>query len=274
MGKKNKKNDFDELREIDRLLGGSSEDSLEIYFDDDDGGSKKKKKKKKDKDKSKSKKDGWSKSNEKDYKESLKELSKKQLRKKAEALGIDLDYVDKDSKKELRKAIMGAVKNSKRAESIRADKPKTETSAGLEVTSTKLSTKPPFYFDEDTHDFVIGNAMDAEDMTVFQSMQSLGKMRQSKRADDGFGELMDRITKKLLDMPLEKETVIDVEYKVVDDTPTAEQMKDMVEAIELTPEEVEKVKNDVDAALATLHKTRNAQAGLPAPKNRSKKKKH
>lgn len=271
MGKKNKKSSgFDELKEIDRLLGGS-EDTLEIYFDDDEGGKKKKKKKGKDKDKDKKKSDSWSKSNEKDYKDSLKELSKKQLRKKAEALGVDLDYVDKDDKKALRKAIMKAVSESKRAESIRGDKPKKEKSAGLVATSSdKITTKPPFYLDEDSKDFVIGNALDAEDMTIFQGMQSLGKMRQSKRSDDGFGELMDKITKKLLETPTEKE-VIDVEYKVVEDVkalPPKEVMKDMVEAVELTPEEVEKVSKDVDAALATLHDSRKQQSG------QSKKKKN
>ena len=83
----------------------------------------------------------------------------------------------------------------------------------------KIKDKPICYFDEDNRDFVITDAVDRSDVDIFNSMRTLGKLRQHVRTDDGFGELMDRISAKLLSSDSGKISgeVIDVDYTVVDD---------------------------------------------------------
>lgn len=202
-------------------------------FDDDldeilDGKKKKKKKKKAKKEKA-----GSGNSKLIAYKESLKSLSKKELKAKMEALGVSVPSWEMDDKKAMRKAILKAVKNKEtKAYDMKVDDgSKSDLPGGLKLVAEggkKVSSKKKdhiCYFDEDTHDFVITDAMDRTDVEVFNSMRTLGKLRQSIRTDDGFGELMDRISAKLLQSDTKKldtsdENIIDVEYTVVDEDTT------------------------------------------------------
>lgn len=264
-----KLDDLNDLKDLDTKFN----DPFEILFDDEDKKKKKKKKdKKKDKDKSGDKRD-----REVSYKESLKELSKKELKKKAQNMGIDLDMVDCDSKKVLRKAILKARDDTKRGRELKAvktDEPK----------KSSIVNDPPFYFDEDNRDFVVRNADTAPDMVCFDAMRSLGKIRRGIRPDDGFGELMDRITKKLIESdPKDKGPVIDVDFTEVDDDddkpgtiqglaqqealPTPKEK----DSVELTSEEVEKFSKDVDVALEQL-KTAKAKDTEQRRDHKKKKK--
>lgn len=227
---------LDKLKDLDIKF----DDPYDIFY----GGEKKKKKKGKKKDKEDSAKGG-------SFKESLKEMSKKELAQMAEKMGIDLDFVDSQDKKAMRKAILKAHKDAKKIGDAKGsvkmasskDKPKT---LGLQISADNA---PPFYFDEETRDFVITKADDTEDMNCFNAMKSLGKIRKHKRSDDGFGTLMDKlqtlIERGMLDE--KKDEPIEVPYTVVDDetVPAAQ------EAIELSPEEVKQLDKDLDKALAT-----------------------
>lgn len=205
-------------------------------FDDDLDGildGKKKKKKKKDKDKAKkhSGKGGDAKMTA--YKESLKALSKKELHAKMDALGISVPSWEMDDKKAMRKAILKAVKkkevNVDASATTIGDKDfpgsrkialvASSEDAPAPKKGEKIKDKPICYFDEDNRDFVITDAVDRSDVDIFNSMRTLGKLRQHVRTDDGFGELMDRISAKLLSSDSGKISgeVIDVDYTVVDD---------------------------------------------------------
>lgn len=202
-----KKKDELSLDELDDILGkglgGEFNDPYEILFED--SGKKKKKKDREELD---------------DYKESLKALSKKELRKKCEEMGVDLDYIDQNDKKAMRKAIMKSRKDQQTAKKM-----KSIPNPLVEVSKSEV----PYYFDTDTHDFVIGKADDADDMLLFDAMRSLGDIRKQKRANDGFGGLMDAITKKLKDGTFDKKALneaekkkaeaIDVEYTEVKEEP-------------------------------------------------------
>lgn len=203
-------------------------------FDDDlddilDG--KKKKKKKKDKAKKHSSKGGDAKMTA--YKESLKALSKKELHAKMDALGVSVPSWEMDDKKAMRKAILKAVKkkevNVDTSATTIGDKDfpgsrkialvASSEDAPAPKKGDKIKDKPICYFDEDNRDFVITDAVDRSDVDIFNSMRTLGKLRQHVRTDDGFGELMDRISAKLLSSDSGKISgeVIDVDYTVVDD---------------------------------------------------------
>lgn len=203
-------------------------------FDDDlddilDG--KKKKKKKKDKAKKHSSKGGDAKMTA--YKESLKALSKKELHAKMDALGVSVPSWEMDDKKAMRKAILKAVKkkevNVDASATTIGDKDfpgsrkialvASSEDAPAPKKGEKIKDKPICYFDEDNRDFVITDAVDRSDVDIFNSMRTLGKLRQHVRTDDGFGELMDRISAKLLSSDSGKISgeVIDVDYTVVDD---------------------------------------------------------
>lgn len=210
MGKKFKISGFDEddklFEKLDGILGDDPYDDLM------GDGKKKKKKKKKDKDVAGD--IGGS------FKESLKELSKKELRAKCEEMGIDLDYIDRESKKSMRAAIMKARKESRGMGKIKKNE-----AAPVVVDSA------PYYFDEKTREFVVCNAEDAPDITVFEAMRSLGALRRNKRKDDGFAELMQRITDQIKSGALDEkkdskpaiaDKAIDVEYtEVKDEKPAA-----------------------------------------------------
>lgn len=214
-----KMDELKDLKDLDKLF---PTDPFEIYCYGEDY-EKKKKKGKKD--------SGLS------FKESLHELSKKELRKKAEEIGVDMRFVDTDSKKALRGAIMDARKASKKVKHKHADDQqvavvelKDETKdLKLAATSEKeavIGQKPKFYFDMDTHDFIIHDADDAEDDVMLDAIRALGAIRREKRPDDGFGELMLRMDNHIkhgialedaLD-PTTNPNVIEVDdYKVVDD---------------------------------------------------------
>ena len=214
-----KMDELKDLKDLDKLF---PTDPFEIYCYGEDY-EKKKKKGKKD--------SGLS------IKESLHELSKKELRKKAEEMGVDMRFVDTDSKKALRGAIMDARKASKKVKHQHADdqrvaliEPNDETKdLKLAATSEKeavIGQKPKFYFDMDTHDFIIHDADDAEDDVMLDAIRALGAIRREKRPDDGFGELMLRMDNHIkhgialedaLD-PATNPNVIEVDdYKVVDD---------------------------------------------------------
>lgn len=205
-------------------------------FDDDledilDG--KKKKKKKKDGGKKRKDKGGSGDAKMMAYKESLKALSKKELHAKMNALGISVPSWEMDDKKAMRKAILKAVKKKEvnvdsSASTIDGDDFPGSRKITLIASSEdapapkkgeKIKDKPICYFDEDNRDFVITNAVDRSDVDIFNSMRTLGKLRQHVRTDDGFGELMDRISAKLLSSDSGKISgeVIDVDYTVVDD---------------------------------------------------------
>ena len=124
----------------------------------------------------------------------------------------------------------------------------------------------PYYFDSKSRDFVIADALDAKDITIFNAMQSLGKLRQKVRSDDGFGELMDRITAKLKTMSIEGHTADRIENAVdVDFTEVKEETPKQIEAPKEEPKteekaeepalnqkDIEKFSEDVDNALADL----------------------
>lgn len=213
-------------------------DPFEIYFTED-GKKKAKKKKKKAKE---------AKVGSQSFKESLKELSKKELASKAEKMGIDLDFVDRQDKKAMRKAILKAYKSKKQNEEIKSsvkmvgDKKEKKTSAAL----TMLDQNVPYLFDEKSRSFVIPNADITEDINCFNAMRSLGKLRKEKRKEDAFGTLMERFQELISKGALDEgkpEQVIDVEYTVVDETPKQE-------VIELNPDEVKQLDAALDEALA------------------------
>lgn len=154
---------------------------------------------------------------------------------------------------------------------------------------------PPFYFDEQTREFVILNADTAKDLTVLQSMQSLGKIRQRLRPDDGFGEMMDRLTHQLMHdalPPVEEEPkalpdttdVIDADFEVV---PTPEppvglttelppdKTPDVIEVDVVEVSDAEAMSAQLDAALDTLNGTAEAMRtlGKKADKGRRRHKK-
>lgn len=195
-------------------LDAKFDDPFEIMFGED---SKKKKKKKKKKDAI----EGGS------FKESLKAMSKKELAAMAEKMGIDLDFVDRQDKKAMRKAIMKAHKDAKLRDKAKssikmvAKGPKEEKTMGLQV----VKDAPPYYFDEDTRDFVVRDADTTSDMNCFNAMKSLGRLRKEKRKDDGFGTLMHKlqqlIDRGMLDEKEDDPNIIDVDYTVVDDEPKA-----------------------------------------------------
>lgn len=217
-----KMDELKDLKDLDKLF---PTDPFEIYCYGEDY-EKKKKKGKKD--------SGLS------FKESLHELSKKELRKKAEEMGVDMRFVDTDSKKALRGAIMDARKASKKvkhmdlhvsdgqrvtAASTDSDKKALKLAVTPEEDAV-IGEKPKFYFDMDTHDFIIHDADDAEDDVMLDAIRALGAIRREKRPDDGFGELMLRMDNHIkhgialedaLD-PATNPNVIEVDdYKVVDD---------------------------------------------------------
>lgn len=236
--------DFTKLSDLDTKFS----DPVSILFDEDD--SKKKKKKKKDKEKSK-----------KDYQygdayeASLKELKKKDLRKKAQNMGIDITGIE-DDKKAMRKAIMkgrrGAEKPAKKSELklVATNIPDEKPAKKDEVGETIAKVRPPYYYDEDTKDFVITKAIDVADINCFRAMQSLGKLRKKKRPDDGFGELMDRIETKIKESKAEPE-VIDVECEVVEDVKALPAPAESDDAKKL-----EEFGKEVDAALAASKKAK------------------
>ena len=249
MGKKFKIADVDSddrlFAKIDGLLGDPYEDLLGDDFD-----KKKKKKKKKDKGKGDT---GSS------FKESLKELSKKELRAKCDEMGIDLDYIDRESKKSMRAAILKARKDARATEKIKDEKPKKK-----DLKPVLSTVVPPFYFDEDSRKFVICNAADAPDIEVFNAMRGLGALRRQKRADDGFAELMERISAKIQsgeldepDPPMAIPDAIDVEYREVTDEPKPEEKptEPSKADIEKFSKEIEQFSQDVSKAIDDLKKT-------------------
>lgn len=215
-----KVDDLKDLKDLDAMFPN---DPFEIYCYGEEYEGKKKKGGKK--------KDG-------SFKDSLHDLSKKELRKKAEEMGVDLRFVDTDSKKELRHAIMDARKSSKDAKKSKPALPpaiddedileKKETGLKCVVADKKNCPdgEPTFYFDMDTHDFVIHGADDIGDDILLDAMRSIGAIRREKRPKDGFGELMLRMDAHMgrgIDLaqaldPAFDPNVIEVnEYKVVDD---------------------------------------------------------
>lgn len=151
---------------------------------------KKKKKKKKDKAKLKGKK-GMARAIIE-----LNDMSKSELRDRMVQLDIDSANVDTDSKKSMREAIRKSIDPSYVPN---ASKPASLTPAlPKPLEPTVYEGVPPFYHDEKSGDFVIKDAMDAPDMTCYQAMESLGAMRRMKRADDGFGLMMDKLSRKII----------------------------------------------------------------------------
>lgn len=227
---------LDKLKDLDIKF----DDPYDIFYGN---GKKKKRKDKKKKGKDDSLKSG-------SFKESLKEMGKKELAQMAEKMGIDLDFVDRQDKKAMRKAILKAHKDAKKIGDAKGavkmgsdskEKPKT---LGLQISADNA---PPFYFDEETRDFVIREADDTEDMNCFNAMKSLGKIRKHKRTDDGFGTLMDKlqtlIERGMLDE--KKDEPIEVPYTVVDtDAIPAAQ-----DAIGLSADEVQQLDKDLSKAL-------------------------
>ena len=196
---------------MDMDLGASFNDPFDLINGYD---KKKKKKKKKDEDSS----DGVS------FKDSLKEMSKSELIKMGEKMGIDFDYITTQDKKAMRKAIAKAHKNKAKSEkakgSIKMVSEKKEKTLGLQA----VKDAPPYYFDEDTRDFVIPNADVTDDMNCFNAMKSLGHIRRQKREDDGFGTMMKKL-QQLIDRGMLDEAknditkdAIDVDYTVVEET--------------------------------------------------------
>lgn len=251
------------LDELDAKFGMSDPFEL-IIGDDDDGKKHKKKHKAKDKDKSekKSKRDSTDDALEE---LSLKEMSKSQLRKRIERMGIDTTDIDMDSKKSMRKAIKAAREMAKlskgglspKSRELISDKaynppalPVKNAPAGL----VQVTTRPPHYVDEDTGDFVVTKALERKDLEVYQAMQSLGVLRRERRPDDGFGEMMNRIDKAIKRNGLDDKETIDVpnlvERKAPKELPAATE-----EVIVLEPHEVEKMSNDVDRAIEQLHRS-------------------
>ena len=232
---------------IDKLLGLTDlkapfDDPFEIFYGEETG--KKKKKKKKDRDEDSG---GGS------FKDSLKEMSKKELVKMADKMGIDLDFVDRQDKKAMRKAILKAHKGAKTTSAIKmvggnSDKLDKHKSVGLQLAESDV----PFYFDEDSRDFVIRNADTAEDITCYDAMRSLGHMRKSKRSDDGFGTMMAKLDQLIkmgaLDEKKPENEPIDVDYTVVD--------ADEPKAIELTPEQSKQIVDEIDRSLEARKKAK------------------
>lgn len=126
-----------------------------------------------------------------------------------------------------------------------------------------LQQVPPYYFDEETRQFVINKADTAPDMDVYSAMRGLGAIRKSIRKDDGFAEMMDRlhaaITSATYDPDKLDKPIIDVDFKIVDDEPVPagllEAPVDQDGAIELTNEEMETLSANIDEALNRLNTT-------------------
>ena len=201
-----KKKDSLKFGDLDDILGkdfgGDFNDPYEILFEEADGKKKKDKAKKKDKG-----------IDMESYKESLKALSKKELRKKCEDMGVDLDYIDQEDKKAMRKAIMKARKDQETGKKIRGSKDEDDAPASLLVETDMKKAQIPYYFDTETRDFVITKADDAEDMQVLNAMRSLGNIRKKKRSKDGFGSLMDAIMKKLEDGTFDQKALSEADQK-------------------------------------------------------------
>lgn len=238
--------DFDEMKRFRK----SFEDPMDRLLDED-GGKKKKKKKGKKKDKFKlSASIGREGLNE--SVDMFDGMKKKELRKYLENRGVNLLTVDTDSKKALRKECRKLMKKDSGEAT-----PKKEKKSGLK-TVTEYHGPVPYFYDEDTDNFTICDATKRTDMECFQSMHALGSVRKSKRADDGFAELMDRITGKLLETPPKSEIdtskAIDVEYKVVDEPKALP--APATEAIELTPAETQQLSDVIDEATKKIAASR------------------
>ena len=143
-------------------------------------------------------------------------MSKSELIKMGEKMGIDFDYITTQDKKAMRKAIAKAHKNKAKSEkakgSIKMVSEKKEKTLGLQA----VKDAPPYYFDEDTRDFVIPNADVTDDMNCFNAMKSLGHIRRQKREDDGFGTMMKKL-QQLIDSGLVRNADLTVARLKVDE---------------------------------------------------------
>jgi hypothetical protein len=262
---------LDDLKDLDDLEKKIGADDG-IYFEE----SKKKKKKKKDEDK------------EDLYKESLKELSKKDLRKKAAELGVG-DDVDLDSKKAMRKAILKKVKSSKAEKALAKETSAqfaSDSDVGAKTEAPKHEIANPYWsYDAKGDQMVIHKTLEMDDMDLYDAMKFIGKKRMvAHGGDDGFGEMMKRIDDQL--RKAEGVFADTREVKALPSTTREEKLEEMGEdelkgeptlvveadSIELTEEDTAQLSADVDRALEDLHKAvdRTEQA---SSKKGSKRKK-
>ena len=263
-----------DLEELDSRFGLKNPSELII-----DGDKKKKKKKDKDKD-------------AKDL--SLKEMSKSQLRDRVAKMGIDTVGLDLDSKKSMRKAIKAAKEQRKlqsgtldrngkpQKEYRKVDPPEGMLSIGtpgLQPSSYRPEPQQPkFYYNAPGDNFIIHDPIGRTDMECYEAMKALGGMRQKARPDDGFGELVSRIQSKIdngeFDDQKSEEKVIEVK-NLAEDKPKLPKHDRVIvpaaQAVVLEPQEVEKMAQDVDAAIAKMREASQELANNRA-KNGGKKK--
>lgn len=280
-------------------------DAVDDMFDMFDGDpkkkkSKKKKAKKKDKGPITTAVDGQSKATKKAMK-NLKGLSRSELLQRMDKLSIPLDTVDVTDKKAMRQAIMkrmvGPYLSPSGGDKVPVGMSAAEHEAKIRPWTEKSA--PPYYMDEDSGEFIIPQCRTTTDLNCFNAMMALGAVRTKSRPDDGFGELMRRISKALDALPEASSPtdVIDVtDFKVIDTpaglkdkpgegvkdepnwllseagkAPTIEDEKAMAELVprrHKLPEPVDTLsKEEIDS----LNKAMDAAFGKAAGKSRKKK---
>ena len=236
-------------------------DEMFDFMDGDDKSPKKKKKKKKAKPVA----TVAAGSSEKKVRKSLKGMSKSQLLQRMDVLGIPLDHVDVTSKRAIKDAIVAHMTgNSGTFAATQNDKvpvglSRAEHEQKIQEATIQM-TRPPYYIDEASQDFIIPNCVQTSDMDCFNGMMSLGMYRRERNPDDGFGELMRRLERKLAEMPTSQPSeIIDVtDFQVIDEPKAPKALKgaeiDKAADELLASVDTEQLARDIDKALEQREK--------------------
>lgn len=207
------------------------DDGLFGILSEDDDAEEGKKKHKKSKDKGKKK----SKDRSVEYETAnarLKEMSKGELRLRCQEYGVKGSEADFNSKKSMRHAIlraMGLKKSGPVMPLTIHDQISTPTQGPVRLNPDAtleelVKERPPYYFDENTGDFVFAQAKTQSAMTCLDGFMAMGHIRKQADPEDGFAELAERLYAKITapaapaleESP--KEDVIPVkDYKVLDE---------------------------------------------------------
>lgn len=194
---------------------------LDSMNSDDEKRSKKGKKKKKKK--SKEIKARWMAASGAPNLAELQDMSKSDLRDYIVKMGIKANSIDLTSKKAMRNCIKEhfGLKGSSTSAALAAvsdGKPAKEP----KLIISKKSDAPPYWYDEETGEFVIADARDTDPLNCYNGMSALGEIRRKARPDDGFGVLMDTLTKRIVEeahKPKLESPVIEAEFEVIDEVP-------------------------------------------------------
>lgn len=212
-----------DIMKDDGLFGILSEDD-----DTEDGKKKHKKSKDKGKKKSKDRSVEYETANAR-----LKEMGKGELRLRCQEYGVKGSEADFNSKKSMRHAIlraMGLKKSGPVMPLTIHDQISTQGPVGLNPDATLeelVKERPPYYFDENTGDFVFAQAKTQSAMTCLDGFMAMGHIRKQADPEDGFAELAERLYAKiaapapaaLKEIPQVEDAIPVTDYKVLDEIP-------------------------------------------------------